>query len=107
MKRIYTAGPTCYEGCLASILEIEPAQIPDLRGGEDWSVALRHWLCGLGWKVSFFSAGEPRGFSIVSYRTDRGAHAVVCLDGQPIHDPSGGQLPRSFQPLLWTTLEKI
>ncbi len=84
-------GPqgNCYAACVASILETSLEDLPPY-------VAVRrpNW--------------EPPGYSIASVRVRDGSiHAVVCLDGQIVHDPAGRPFARPEDPVvLWTVLQE-
>ncbi len=84
-------GPrgNCYAACLASILEVPLAELPAV-------VTVARW------------DRPPPGYAIASVRVrDQSIHAVVCLDGQIVHDPAGRPFARPADPVvLWTTLER-
>jgi sRNA-binding carbon storage regulator CsrA len=110
MRPVFQSRPgpdgDCYAACVASILEIEPADVPDLIG-DRWASVLRDWLDGRRLRVDFRpgdgrplgdQSDPPRGHAIVGQRVlDGSVHAVVCRDGLIVHDPS----PRPFGHLRW------
>lgn len=96
-------GPegNCFEACLASILEIGIEQVPVFSGWDD----LRKWLTARNWLLEF---GRSDGHAIASVQTLRGIHAVVCLDGQIVHDPSPRPFARQGQRVvLWTKVREL
>ena len=101
-------GPqgNCFRACVASILDVPLEEVPDLRGDRMWGPKLREWLAGRGWCCEFREE-TPAGWSIASVRLmDGSIHAVVCQDGDVVHDPN----PRAFglqrsKTLMWTAME--
>jgi hypothetical protein len=96
-------GPdgNCYQACMASILEVPLGEIPTFAGWRD----LRAWLAERGWSLVF---GRKDGCSIASQQTIRGIHAVVCFDGEMVHDPSPRPFGRPDYPVvLWTKIERL
>jgi hypothetical protein len=121
MRKVWqtTHGPqgNCYAACLASILEVALADIPDF-GTDGWGRRLNAWL-GMHQRRAVFRYGDhqplawqlmaPRGWSIASCQVvDASVHAVVCWQGRMAHDPS----PRPYvgpgsSVLLWTSIRNI
>jgi hypothetical protein len=108
-------GGDCYAACVASILEIELADVPELVG-DRWASALRGWLAARGLCVDFRPGdGHPLadqpdpslGYAIVGQRVlDGSVHAVVCRDGCIVHDPSPRPVGHPRWPVvLWTLIE--
>lgn len=100
MKPVYQsrvgADGTCLAACVASILEISEAEVGDLYASPsdrceptlgDTSKRLAETLgITLAWTTV-----APAGWSIgvgPSMRNPGLEHAVVCLDGKIVHDPS-------------------
>jgi hypothetical protein len=100
-------GGNCFAACLASLLDLPLASVPDLRGLPDWGIRLAAWLGPMGWACRFFPRGPaPSGWAVRHGRTLTGhVHAALCLDGALAHDPAGRPYPVS-EVILWTALEQ-
>jgi hypothetical protein len=111
-------GPAgdCYAACVASLLEIELVEVPDLTG-DRWASVLRRWLAARGLRVDFRpgdgrplgdQADPPRGYAIAGQRVlDGSVHAVVCKGGAIVHDPSPRPVGHLRWPVvLWTLIEE-
>jgi hypothetical protein len=106
----------CYAACVASLLEIDLDEVPDLIG-DRWASALRRWLAARDLCIDFRpgdgrpladQSDPPRGYAVAGLRVlDGSVHAVVCHDGAIVHDPS----PRPFghprwPVVLWTIIRE-
>jgi hypothetical protein len=108
----------CFAACVASLLEIELAEVPDLAAaGDRWASVLRRWLAARGLRVDFRlgdrrplgdQADPPPGPVIAGQRVlDGSVHAVVCRDGRIVHDPSPRPVGHLRWPVvLWTLIEE-
>jgi hypothetical protein len=82
----------CFAACVASILEVSIEAVPNF-DGDDWYQRWNAWLRPRGLALLTWPASEggwrPEGYSILGAESPRGdwAHAVVCLDGEIVHDP--------------------
>lgn len=91
----------CFSACIASILEIPLEDVPNPKG-EDWVHRFNEWLRDYG--LAIVTMGLPEGakdmpldmrryflpgYCILAVKSPRGdwTHAVVCLDGEIVHDP--------------------
>jgi hypothetical protein len=107
----------CYAACVASLLEIGLADVPELMG-DRWASVLRRWLAVRGLRVDF-SPGDgrpladqsdpPRGHAIAGQRVlDGSVHAVVCHAGVIVHDPSPRPIGHPRWPVvLWTVISEV
>lgn len=95
-RRVGEEG-TCLSACVASILEVSEDDVGDLLEGwtDDCGVAWFHWandrLSADRGMALAYTMVPPVGYSIgigPSIRNPTHEHAVVCLDGEIIHDPS-------------------
>lgn len=87
----------CMEACIASILEIPLDEVPySVPYGEKWMDILHPFLFDRGLYLItvdaeiFLKIKKPYGYSIGAGRSSRVLgfdHAVVCLDGETVHDP--------------------
>lgn len=84
----------CFAACVASILEQPLITMPDHRNldNEAWWQVWYDWLRPRNYNLMNFKAGgewTPLGYSIAGVQSPRGdwLHAVVALDGKPVHDP--------------------
>jgi hypothetical protein len=102
----------CFGSCIASIFEMSLSEMPDYLAGDpnnpDWLNVWRGWLAerGLGIFVRSHCCDDcpkPPGFSILSASCPHGeeTHAVVCLDGEIVHDPLPGGLCPDVKPVDW------
>lgn len=102
-------GPkgNCFEACVASIVECELEEVPELVG-DNWADILRSWLKSRGWTALFYRRPRSKGYAIVSQKSPIGyVHAVVYLDGKIIHDPAARSFHSDrFQVVLCTVLRK-
>jgi hypothetical protein len=102
-------GGNCYAACVASILETSLDDVPDLCGDAQWGEKLRAWCRARRVTVRFLpgNAPAPQGWAIAGVRVLTGSiHAVVCLNGRIVHDPSPRPLTTPQSPVrLWTLLE--
>jgi len=100
----------CMEACVASILELELDEVPDLAIlGNGWYDTLVDFLARFDLEPLELDAQKarkiwvPTGFHIISGKSLRGnfLHAVVGLGGKMVHDPhpDRGGLAREEQ---WT-----
>mgnify|MGYP001576054384 CR=1 FL=1 len=105
----------CEAACIASILECDINDVPQIRDTEDYEhryfKRLSMWLrsnygvyyvhCPLG-----DSNWKPQGWSVGAIQSDlvgQYTHAVVCFDGKIVYDPLGN--PANFEkPILGHTL---
>ncbi len=109
-------GGNCYAACLATILGVPLADVPDLRGDPVWGPKLNAWLIPQGWLATFHKAfgrevrrtKAPPGLAILSHRLFTGqVHAAVFVDGRFFHDPADRPLYRQDTlALLWTIFER-
>jgi hypothetical protein len=113
------SGPDgdCFAACVASLLEVDLAAVPDLAAaGDRWASVLRRWLAARGLRVDFRPGdgrpladqrNPPRGYAVVGQRgRDGSVHAVVCRDGRIVHDPSPRPVGHPRWPVvLWTIIE--
>jgi hypothetical protein len=87
-------GPTgrCFPACLASILEVPEASVPDFmdEGDEDFLAHVNQFLArfGLSYKQVPVQDVHPVGWHTVEGLSPRGGqHAVVGRDGRMVWDP--------------------
>lgn len=91
----------CFNACIASILELPLREVARIHPRDEpyWG-AWKSWLAGRGLALNKHSpARPPKGYSIASGRSTRRYpeghakagenihHAVVCFDGEVVHDP--------------------
>lgn len=109
------ASGDCYRACIASVCECPAREVPDFGSlakddPDRMRVLVREWLhargfglfstyCSAGWKLetvlSVYSAENPGVPAILigkSGSSSNEAHAVVALNGEIAHDPSGAGL---------------
>lgn len=87
----------CQVAAIASILELPleamPAIHPAGHDGESFDEAWNEWLEPLGvyvLPINFAGGAKPKGYTVgvvPSQRFEDTLHAIVCLHGDPIHDP--------------------
>ena len=124
----------CLMACVASILEVELCDLPDLflrccrttDEGLTWSDRGEHWLDVLqegvkvhGWEASWRDAKPeetpPAGYAIAGGPTGRTfdedgrdvGHCVVCLDGVMVHDPHPERTGLRGKTEDWILLERV
>lgn len=76
----------CLEACVASILEVPLAEVPDVNSNPDWLDVMAAFLASRGYAFLYAPNQPglaPRGYHIASNT----AHAVVALDGKIVHCP--------------------
>lgn len=86
-------GDDCLRAALASLLEIEPYNVPDFVGdhGGAWQAAAEKWLYVRGIAMIDIEAGPgPRCYHLgqVLRPKSREGHAVVMFGSEIVHDPS-------------------
>jgi len=75
----------CMRACVASILELDPKDVPHF--AEDWP---RSWFAWERARSLFLMTHDkaPAGYSIANGDGPRGVkHSVIHLDGKMVHDP--------------------
>lgn len=103
-------GGDCWRACIASILDLPASEVPNFALESDWDemvAAARGWLAERGYSLfrSYCSAkwewqtllkvfsGDNPGTPIIligQCRADPSDnHAVIVMDGEIVHDPSG------------------
>jgi len=86
----YGKAGNCLTACIASLLAIPIAELPNHQG-EDWLEGWNENL--LHYNAHLIVIDDPKaiqpGYSILSGLSPRGKwlHAVICLDGKMVHDP--------------------
>ena len=104
----------CFPACLASILELDLAEVPNFQG-TDWQLQYHAWLrpLGLAMLMTALPAGEQLerfadvvlpGYTILAVDSPRFApllHAVVALDGEVVWDPHPAAQPADYPALVW------
>ena len=102
----------CFGACVASIFELPVGDMPDyLQGIPDnpnWLNVWREWLAkrNLGIVYTRFCCADcvpPAGYSIltIGWKDSSIAHAVVCFNGEIVHDPVSGKLGADFTKYFW------
>jgi len=104
--RLFTNG-NCFEDSIASLLELDIDDVPDLLAYQDdqrWVGKLNEWLAqkGLCYMESLLPLEDVEDFfsnkdfyhTIISDTTSDGKvkHAVIARKGKMIHDPHPAQL---------------
>lgn len=99
-------GPkgNCWAACLASLLELDISEVPDLQAYDkhaNWMHLTNEWLATFGYGFMEFTS-EPEFFSVFGLNTyhiicgpsprrteieTELSHAVVGLNGKMVHDP--------------------
>ncbi len=92
----------CFQASLASIFEMEIAQVPNFNEirDADWEIAYHKWLEERGFAVIYcYEAGFSKartskifGYHLITVHSPRGnfLHSLVGLNGVPVHDPFPG-----------------
>lgn len=86
------ANGNCFAAALASVMEWDIEDCPDIFAwSEDrWWFDLRQWMLERGYWVLSSSGCMSDLYCIGVGKSPRGApggHAVVCLNGEIVHDP--------------------
>lgn len=116
--------------CVASILEVELDDLPDLfercciqredgtfwEGGEYWMDVLKEGVESFGWTVMWRESNDifPTGYAIAGGPAGRAfndagedvGHCVIFLDGEMVHDPHKDKSGFSGPIEDWIILEK-
>lgn len=82
----------CVQAALASILEMDLEDVPNVIQSRYWWEALNQWLKGFGLEVVEVLAGGdfvPAGYHLIGGQSPRGNfnHVVVGHNGKMVHDP--------------------
>lgn len=108
----------CFAACVASVTELPLGSLPNHFKNENGDVAPR-WLdawneffkpygVGMIWTDAAFSR-IPAGYAIaeMEVKDHDSTHAVVCRDGEIVHDPLGPsyQFERFVRWYVFTTLD--
>ena len=90
----------CFGACVASILELQdiPCPVDPAHPDEDvWYEEWRKWFAAKGYEWSCVTYDKenwgpwPKGYSVAHVLLRPGVlHAIVMLDGVPVHDPLPG-----------------
>lgn len=114
-QTILTApGGDCFPACLASILEMDLADVPNFQG-DDWQLQYHDWLRPFGLallttaipadaQIERFADVVLPGYTILAVDSPRFApllHAVVALDGEVVWDPHPAATPADYPTLVW------
>lgn len=108
----------CFAACVASITGLPIGSLPnhfrnvngdvDARWLDEWNDFLKPFGLGMIWADATFSR-TPSGYAIAAMAVDGHDydHAVVCLDGEIIHDPlgEGYQFERFVHWYVFTVLD--
>lgn len=90
----------CFAACVASITELPLESMPnhfkngdgdvEARWLDEWNEFLKPYGLGMIWADAMFSR-TPAGYAIAEMEVQdhHCNHAVVCLDGEIVHDPLG------------------
>lgn len=97
MRKLYQtafgADGNCWSTCIACILDLDVADVPDFNQAPDWAAAANEWLGkrGLAFATRCGSSPPPGldgALIIASGMSGRGVrHAVLWRDGAMVHDP--------------------
>lgn len=115
VQTILTApGGDCFPACIASILEMDLAEVPNYQG-EHWQHHYHAWLAPLG--LAFLTTNIPSeeliaswpgmvlpGYTILAVDSPRHPghlHAVVALDGVVVWDPHPAATAADYSNLIW------
>lgn len=84
----------CFSACIASLLEVDIAEVPYFMDEKDWVAKLNRWLAPRGLYATCFSytpedikLWQPGGYCILGGQSSRGSHAVVGRGREVVHDP--------------------
>ena len=80
----------CFDACLASVLEMPMANIPEYVDDAVWLEDYNRWLKPLNLQIMALSFKPivPQGYAILVGHGNRHLdHAVVTLNGEMVHDP--------------------
>jgi hypothetical protein len=88
----------CVSACIASLLDLDIADVPYFMGTDDepddlWKKRINRWLAPRGFSFMHLKtdgkrfAQWPPGYFILMGRSPRGLHAVVAKGGKIVHDP--------------------
>lgn len=103
MQTRYGFDGNCFAACLASVLELPLAALPEVHPADtDWWSTMQSWLATRGLTLLAWPNGEhnapPRGWGLAGtsppeladVRNELGqrlGHTVVTFDGRVVHDP--------------------
>jgi hypothetical protein len=112
MKPVYQTrfGPdgNCFAACLASILEIDLADVPQF--DERWCHVLRQFLAPRGFEPDFLHLVDDLADPWTDYvivaqvMPDHTLHSSVWRHGQLVHDPSPRPLSKPSYPIVLCTI---
>lgn len=89
----------CFVAAAASILELPINMLPRVKHSKEWLNYWRRWLRKRGMGIVWFEADgrtAPSGWAVLTVKCGYEAgHAVVCFDGEIIHDPMVGNLEKA------------
>lgn len=104
----------CLEACIASILEIPLADVPNIVGGnsDDWFEDCARVMAPLGYSIAYMPNDppvKPAGYHIGvcdvhKVKGETIAHAVVALDGIAVHCPHSSRSGLRFPTWYWILL---
>jgi hypothetical protein len=81
----------CFSACVASLLEVDVAEVPWFMGHDEWWPHFEAWLRPRGYYALCCPLGDyrPPGFHILSGKSPRGdyMHSVVARGAEVVHDP--------------------
>ncbi len=112
----------CFAACIASILEVPLADVPNFCAEKAWYTALNLWLGprGLYYVEVLVPDDAPYvrdwGFHVISGDGPRGCrHSIVGFGGKMVHDPhpsragllAGSKEPKEFGLLVLTRPERL
>jgi hypothetical protein len=95
---------SCHRACVASLLEMPLEEMPGICPADydyntnGWADAWDEWLESLGF-VSYditFRGHSPKGYTIAQVASQKfpgKLHSIVCLNGEPVHDPQRSNEP--------------
>lgn len=95
LKKQTRTGPkgNCFEACVASLLEVEVSELPNLslHGNDSWFDAMQGWLVARGWyaiAVEFDGkAFDPVCIAVGDSPRGNHKHAILWRRGRIVHDP--------------------